>query len=87
MLTTEDVKLLTDLFATKQELKDSEERVISELRKDIRKYAADVEKVLSGDSKKEEDDLVHRQEHDDLDERVTRIESTPTVALELNSQT
>jgi hypothetical protein len=81
MLTTDDVKLLEEHFATKKDLKDMEDRLVS--KEEFRELKAIVEKGFGFSKVSEEEELVHKQSHEDVNDRLTRIESTPTVAHEL----
>ena len=87
MLTADDFDKLVDFFATKQELKDMEHRLIAGLvsKKEFRALRDIIETGFGSSKVKEDEDLIHRQEHEDLSGRLTNIESIPTIAHELKT--
>lgn len=89
MITDDDIKkLLTAsaaIFATKQDLKklkdDLEEKMATKNHFD--KIMNSVDKVLGELKTIREEQIFHQSSHDTVDERLTDIEHTPTVAHEL----
>lgn len=80
MLTSDDIKKMEAIFATKEDITRSEEAV----RVDIRKYASLVEKAVVGANEIHNEQLAHNLRHDDAEEklrqydsRLKRIESLP----------
>ncbi len=80
MLTFDDIKKLSHLYLTKREAQDMMDKAVEQ----VTKVVNDRSDTVMGEIKEmREESASHRQEHDDLTEKITRIESTPTVAHEL----
>lgn len=84
MLTNQDIKRMLEVFVTKQDLNQLEERLAT--KEEIRSYSAIVEKAVAGFRKVEEEQLAHSVEHDDIREDLRRIKNMPAIAHELKKQ-
>jgi hypothetical protein len=86
MLTVDDIKKLAELFATKADLADLREGLRGEMAEGFRMMNSRFDQVF-GELKEIRNELtINRHEHDDLDQRLSKVESTPTVAHELRSK-
>ena len=77
MLTIEDFKKLSQIFATKQDLKDLEERLVSKTEFET-KFSFVIDKLdfLMGEIKSmREDWTIHSKAHDRIEEKLTKLES------------
>lgn len=85
MLTVDDIKRLTEVFATKQELKDLEGRLLDKLatRQQYNQVMNGVDRVLKELVEMREEKVVQGQQIKDLDDRVTKIESVPATAHQI----
>ncbi len=73
MLTVDDIKKLTQVFATKQDLTDLEERLVSKI--EFRNLFTLVEKVAGELKNIRQEMIAHRQEHDDINLEIKRLKS------------
>lgn len=82
MLSVDDIKKLTEVFATKQDLERLEERV-----EGAEHRTTNLLDRLYGELKDfRQEQQAHRQEHDDINVRLDRIESVPVIAHELKQR-
>lgn len=90
MLTISDIKKLTEVFATKQELQELREVVAT--KDDFRKVMTAVDNVFGEVKAMREEQAMHFQSHEDnrlehieFKDRLRKIESVPVIAHQIRS--
>jgi len=88
MLTVGDIKKLTEVFATKQDIQKLDEKVVTRAEFDEKfRWVIDKLDAVFGEIKAMRQDWsLHSGTHDRIEKRLTHIESTPTVASELRKK-
>lgn len=86
MLTVEDITKLSQVFATKQELRDLEEKLVTELasKKDLNKVMELLDAVYVEVIAMRQEQASHQAIHDHIEGRLHDIEHIPAIAHELH---
>lgn len=88
MLALDDIKRLLDVFATKKDLTDLEQRIKDEMatKEDSNRVLNLVDQVLGEVKAIRIEQSAHSVRHDDIEERVTNIEKIPVIAHQLSNR-
>ena len=81
MLTTDDLSLLREVFATKQEFAELREQISHLPTKE--EFFSRMDELVGELKTVRQEFQAHQMTHDDIDERLDAIEATQTVAHEL----
>lgn len=88
MLTNEDFQKMFDVFATKQDLAELEQRMIDKMatKEDMNRVLNLVDQVLGEVKTMRIEQSAHSVRHDDIEDRVTNIEKIPVIAHQLSTE-
>lgn len=81
MLTIDDIKKLTEVFATKQDLQQLREEMAT--KSELRQLTKTVDAIYGEIMKAGEERVAHQHIHDDIDAQFRTFKSLPTIASEL----
>ena len=84
-LSLDDIQKLTDVFATKEDLRNSIERIEEKMatKKDLDRILNAINQVLKELPTTRQEQIVLSQQMNEVQDRLELIETTPTVAHEL----
>jgi len=80
MITDEDINKLLTIFATKEELRQLEERMNNNIKDQSNMILTLVDKVLVEVKATREEQAVHFATHDDINTRLDRLESVTGIS-------
>jgi regulator of replication initiation timing len=85
VLGLEDIKLLSEYFATKQDLHDLREELVEKFvtKQEMSDLRTIVENIAGDIKEMKEENFFHRPEHEGIREELDEVKSLPTVAHEL----
>jgi hypothetical protein len=88
MLTQDDLVKMSQIFVTKEDLRQMEERFDSKYatKDELRNYATLVEKTLGELKNIRQEEEIHAQRHDDIEADLREIKSIPVIAHELKKK-
>ncbi len=88
MLTSEDIQKLFKIFATKEDLRSLKEELEEKMatKEDSNRILRLVDQVLGEVKAMRIEQSAHSVRHDDVEERVTKIEKIPVIAHELRKK-
>ncbi|MBI2011641.1 hypothetical protein HYS91_02630 [Candidatus Daviesbacteria bacterium] len=88
MLTVDDIKKLAEVFVTKEELKQEVEKLLTrdEFNEKYDKIMNMLDKVYGEVKTMREEQAAHTQRHEDVENRLIKIETIPSVAHELKKK-
>lgn len=82
-MTDNDILKLNRLFAIKEDLNRSEDRIVSTVRKLYNDILDKMDTFITEVRNYLLEQTTHVQRHDDIEERISKVESVPVVAQEL----
>lgn len=83
MLTDKDIQKMIVAFKTREESEQDLEKLEERLSEKHHEVLNKLDAVFGEVKEMRQEQSVHRQEHDDIDKRLDKIESVPAVAHEL----